>query len=284
MRDENKQSSKKEETFNLQRFLKKRWALPAIYLAVAALLLSAFFFMQSQNGQIANPDDPIDVEENPNGPTGMHGEDAVPVTTDGEVVKLPISDENEVEIVGTFYDVNGTAEEQQAALVYYNNYYYQNKGIDLAKDGEESFDVTAALSGTVVKAEQDSLLGYVVEVDHDNGIVTHYHSLGELNVEQGDTVRQGDILGSAGRNLYNENAGVHVHFEIRKDGIAINPEDALQQPVSFLEDLEGASEEATEGEDEKESEDARDGEGEGEDESDREEQNDDVKEDTNEDA
>ncbi|WP_017726023.1 M23 family metallopeptidase [Halalkalibacterium ligniniphilum] len=238
MNEDNKKTSKNEErSFQVQRFLRKRWLVPAIYLVAAAgILSSALYFMQGQDEIVAPDDGSIEVEENQFGSTGL-GEDAVPVASGSEVIKLPVADENEVNIVGSFYDVNGTPEEQQSALVYYNNYYYQNKGIDLAKDGEESFDVTASLSGTIVKAEKDSLLGYVVEIDHDNGIVTHYHSLGELNVEEGETVRQGDVLGTAGRSLYNEDAGVHAHFEIRQNGLALNPEEVLHQTIQSLAEL-----------------------------------------------
>ncbi|UTW68323.1 M23 family metallopeptidase [Anaerobacillus sp. HL2] len=40
----------------------------------------------------------------------------------------------------------------------------------------------------------------------------------KVKVEEGQSVKQGDTIGQAGRNLYNKDAGVHVHFEIRHDG------------------------------------------------------------------
>ena len=94
----------------------------------------------------------------------------------------------------------------------------------------------ASLSGTVIKAEKDELLGYVVEMNHDNGVVTHYHSLENLAVEEGDAVKQGEILGRAGRNLYNTEAGVHVHFEIRQNGIPVNPTNLFEQPIDSIGD------------------------------------------------
>ena len=42
----------------------------------------------------------------------------------------------------------------------------------------------AALSGTVTKAEKDSLLGYVVTVDSGNGVAVSYQSLGSVKVEK----------------------------------------------------------------------------------------------------
>ncbi|WP_096203072.1 M23 family metallopeptidase [Bacillus sp. FJAT-45350] len=236
MRDEEKNKSSKTEeskSFNVQRFLRKRWALPAVYLGAAAIVLSAFFVMQGQQDEGALPPDEMGVEQETNELVG-YDQEAIPVTNQNEVVKMPVVDENEVEVVGYFYDYEASPEEQQAALVYYNNTYYQNKGIDLAKESGESFDVTAALSGTVVKAEKDSLLGYIVQINHDNGVVTHYQSLESIEVEEGATVKQGDLLGQAGRNLYNSDAGVHLHFAIRHNGDAINPLDFVNQSIETI--------------------------------------------------
>ncbi|MBU8905907.1 M23 family metallopeptidase [Desertibacillus haloalkaliphilus] len=226
-------NSSNEESFNVQRFLRKRWVLPAVYLGSAALVISAVFWLQSPD-EGAMPGEDFEVEEQPIGEGTEFDEEAVPVTATQEIVQMPVTDENEVEVIGQFYDYDATAEEQQAALVYYNNTYYQNKGIDLAMESGESFDVTAALSGTVVSAEKDELLGYVVQLDHDNGIVTHYQSLEEVDVEEGVYVNQGDVLGQAGRNVYNSDAGVHVHFEIRQDGVPVNPQSFFGESFETL--------------------------------------------------
>ncbi len=177
------------------------------------------------------------------------------------MLKVPVASENQVEIVGQFYDVNSSTEEQQEALVYYNNTYFQNKGIDYADPEGEAFEVTAALSGTVTEAKKDSLLGYVVELNHGNDIVTHYNSLESIDVEVGDTVKQGDALGVAGLNLYNSEAGVHVHFQLRQDGVPVNPNELFEQPIESIvdnskeEDKEAADEEDKEVTDEEDKED-----------------------------
>ena len=259
MRDEEKNQSskhKEESSFNAKRFMKKRWILPAVYLGAAAIVLSTFFFMQGQNDTAL----PTEEGTNPNGidVTVPFDEDAVPVTGLNEVFKMPVVDENEVEIVGYFYDYDASPEEQQAALVYYNNTYYQNKGIDLKTESGESFEVTAALSGTVVKAEKDSLLGYVIQINHDNGVVTHYQSLEGVEVEEGQQVKQGDLLGKAGRNLYNADAGVHLHFEIRHDGLAVNPLDFMNQNLQALIDAHQEEAEVNADEEEDKEEDKED--------------------------
>ncbi|WP_227937052.1 M23 family metallopeptidase [Alkalihalobacillus deserti] len=236
--EENKRSSKSEEkSLNVKSLLRKRWLLPALYLVAAAGVLSAVFIMQGQD-ESAAPQDSVEVTDpSQAGNAFPYGENAVQVTASSEIIKMPVVNEEETTVVGYFYDVNGTPEEQQEALVYYNNTYFPNKGMDFAHTDGESFDAAAALSGTVVKAEKDSLLGYVVEISHENGVVTHYHSLETVEVEEGATVQQGDVLGRAGRNSYNTDAGIHIHFEIRQDGIAVNPNDVFQQPIDSVRDI-----------------------------------------------
>ncbi|ERN51907.1 M23 family metallopeptidase [Alkalihalophilus marmarensis] len=232
--EENKRSSKNEEnSFDLQSFLKKRWVVPAVYLVAAAGVLSAVFFMQGGD-ESALPGEGVEVEDPSQ--EGMYGEEAVEVTAANEVIKKPVAEEEGIEVVVHYFDESASAEEKELALVYYNNEYRQNKGIDFGHVENESFDVAAALSGTVVKSEKDALLGYVVEVSHDNGIVTHYHSLDGVELEEGQVVRQGDVIGQAARNLYNQEAGVHVHFAIRQDGVAVNPSDVFEQPIDSIGD------------------------------------------------
>ncbi|WP_100374167.1 M23 family metallopeptidase [Bacillus sp. FJAT-45037] len=232
--EENKRSSKTEEkAFDLQSFLKKRWIIPAVYLVAAAGVLSAVLFFQGEDESTA-PNEGVEVVD----PTGqdMYGEDAVEVTAANEMIKKPVAEEEGIEIVVHYFDEQATAEEKEQALVYYNNEYRQNKGIDYGHVENANFDVVAALSGTVVKSEKDALLGYVVEISHDNGIVTHYHSLEGVELEEGEVVKQGDIIGQAARNLYNQEAGVHVHFAIQQDGVAVNPNDVFEQPIDSIGD------------------------------------------------
>jgi murein DD-endopeptidase MepM/ murein hydrolase activator NlpD len=63
--------------------------------------------------------------------------------------------------------------------------------------------------------------GNVVDVKHGNGFVTRYGHNKKNLVKVGDTVKKGQpiaLLGSSGRST-----GPHVHFEVQKDGVAIDP-------------------------------------------------------------
>ena len=61
-----------------------------------------------------------------------------------------------------------------------------------------------------------------------------YQALGSIVVEPGTPVVQGQLLGTSGTNLLNPDLKSYVHFEVRKDEVAINPETALEVAISDL--------------------------------------------------
>ncbi|WP_251552306.1 M23 family metallopeptidase [Neobacillus muris] len=226
--EENKRSS---QSSSVKRFFKKRWVFPAIYIASAAIILTGVLWYQSSAG------DSDKYEYKSSDLTGKkNNAPAVEVNTALENVKMPVANDKDAEIKTKFYDFNGKAEDQEAALVFYNNTYQPNTGVDITMKDGETFDVTASLSGTVTRVEEDAILGNVIEIEHDNGIVTQYQSVKDIEVDAGDKVKQGDVLAKAGQSLFNEKAGTHVHFEIRKDGVAVNPSDYFNKPLSALQE------------------------------------------------
>lgn len=228
MNEENKGASKNKWS----RIFRKKWFFPAVYLTIAALLLTVVVWYQNLDNQI--PDAQEGSEDYvPN----LHDEDAESVMEQQEVVKTPVADQEQAEIVTKFYDYNAEEEDQENALVLYNNRYYQSTGIDIAHANDESFDVMASLSGTVTEVKEDPLLGNVVSLSHENGVTTYYASLGEVTVKAGEKVKQGDQLGTAGKNLFGKDKGIHVHFQLRKDDKGVNPESFFNQPVSKLDSL-----------------------------------------------
>lgn len=228
MKDDKKSHLQNEMPSKFKQLLRKRWFYPAVYLGVAAIVIASVLWMQS-GSNVADQD---------NEQTAHNEEqEAIPVAQQQEVFVEPVL-ANDVEVITPFYDPKASAEEQESALVFYNNKYHQNQGIDYARKSGEAFDVTAAMSGTVLKAEKDELLGYVVELKHSNGVTTIYQSLANVNVKEGDKVEQGDVLGEAGKNVFNKDAGTHVHFEIRKDGIAVNPQDYFGKSLSAIPSME----------------------------------------------
>ncbi len=99
-----------------------------------------------------------------------------------------------------------------------------HSGIDLAATAGASIYSTA--DGTIISAGRDGSYGNMVDVDHGFGIVTRYGHLSEINVHKGDKVKKGSIIGVQGST--GRSTGLHLHYEVRYNGEAINPQKFLQ--------------------------------------------------------
>ncbi|MCR2821383.1 M23 family metallopeptidase [Lederbergia panacisoli] len=230
MREEEKNRSSQWKTF-----FKKRWVFPAVYLVAAALLISTIVWYQASNNPVKDPE----VAENGKDITGKNNEEPViEVNQSFENVVMPVKNDDEVVIKTQFFDANASAEKQEEALIVDGNKYRPNMGLDIAnKDGKE-FEVVAALSGKVASVRQDALLGNVIEVEHEKGVVTIYQSVKDIKVKAGDSVQQGDLLATSGTSQLNMAAENHVHFEIRKDNQALNPQTYFGQSLTVLSEAE----------------------------------------------
>ncbi|MBR5217308.1 MAG: M23 family metallopeptidase [Oscillospiraceae bacterium] len=96
-------------------------------------------------------------------------------------------------------------------------------GLDIqAAEGDA---VKTAAAGTVVKVEDDELMGTTVFIQHAGGYTTQYSSLqADPPVREGQTVVAGDIIGTVGSTATAENnMGPHLHFSVSKDGKVIDP-------------------------------------------------------------
>ncbi len=250
MKEENNGASKNK----WRRIFRKKWFFPALYLTIAAVLLTAVIWYQNLDNQIPQVEqDEQEVETDDYSPT-PNDEEAQPVVDQQEIIQMPVADQEQAEIVTKFYDYNADQEDQESALVLYNNRYYQSTGVGIAAPEGDTFDVIAALSGTVTEVKEDPLLGNVVIMSHDDDVMTYYAALEDVQVSAGDTVSQGEQIASAGNNLFGKDDGTHVYFELRKDGQEVNPEEFFGQPVSSLSSLtEEASEDTDASEESEES-------------------------------
>lgn len=240
MREEEKKRSSQDSS--LKRFFQKRWVFPAIYIASAAIILTAVLWYQTSGSNVAKDNE---YDYNSTDIAGKkYDQPAIEVNRSLENFVWPVTNPDTAVIQKQFYDFDGTAEEQEAALVSYNNSYHPNTGIDISMKNGETFDVLAALSGTVTDIREDSLLGNVIIIEHDKGVVTQYSSVKDFSVEVGTQVKQGQAIAKAGQSLFNEEAGVHVHFEIRKDNNPVNPISYFDKPVSSLQVEKPADEKA----------------------------------------
>ena len=94
-----------------------------------------------------------------------------------------------------------------------------HKGLDLA--GALNSPVLATGDATVYFSGVQSGFGNIVILDHGNGYKTYYAHLNRTRVNTGDRVARGDLIGDMGNS--GRSTGVHVHYEIRKDGVSLNP-------------------------------------------------------------
>ncbi|MGJ7038208.1 murein DD-endopeptidase MepM/ murein hydrolase activator NlpD [Shinella sp. BE166] len=92
-------------------------------------------------------------------------------------------------------------------------------GIDFrARTGTE---IHAAGAGTVVVAGRNGGYGNMVEIDHGDGLTTRYAHLSRVLVKVGDHVDEADPVGLSGTT--GRSTGPHLHYEVRRDGKAIDP-------------------------------------------------------------
>lgn len=80
---------------------------------------------------------------------------------------------------------------------------------------------SATAAGTVTIAGWNGGYGRMVEIDHGNGLATRFAHLSRIDVKEGDKVRIGDIVGLIGSS--GRSTGPHMHYEVRRDGQAVDP-------------------------------------------------------------
>jgi murein DD-endopeptidase MepM/ murein hydrolase activator NlpD len=92
-------------------------------------------------------------------------------------------------------------------------------GIDFRSPQGRKVEATAA--GRVVVAGRSGGYGNLVEIDHGKGLSTRYAHLSRIDVSVGETVKAGDVVGRVGST--GRSTGPHLHYETRRDGVAVNP-------------------------------------------------------------
>ena len=96
----------------------------------------------------------------------------------------------------------------------------RHQGIDLPYP--KGTPVKAAFDGRVRWASYSNGYGKLVIIRHENGLETFYGHLSEYNVEVGQWVHSGDVIGLGGST--GRSTGPHLHFETRYRGFAFDPE------------------------------------------------------------
>ena len=97
-----------------------------------------------------------------------------------------------------------------------------HEGVDLIAEAGEQ--VKCSFDGTVKSVTTDSFDGTTVVITHDGGFETTYKLLDGVTLKAGDSVAEGDVLGTVSSSALSEIAqGTHIHLELTKDGEKIDP-------------------------------------------------------------
>ena len=94
-----------------------------------------------------------------------------------------------------------------------------HKGLDIA--GNMGDNIVSAMEGTVVQYSEEGDYGKHLRIQNGE-VLTLYAHCSELLVQEGSTVKQGDVIAKVGAT--GRATGPHLHFEIRRDDRFINPE------------------------------------------------------------
>lgn len=82
--------------------------------------------------------------------------------------------------------------------------------------------IKAILNGTIIFADWTPTTGNVIILRHNNGFISVYKHAASLTKSQGDVVKTGEVIALAG-STGQESTGIHLHFELWKDGYPIDP-------------------------------------------------------------
>lgn len=99
----------------------------------------------------------------------------------------------------------------------------KHTGLDIAANQGTQIKVVA--DGTVTCASYSGSYGYLVKVDHGNGVETWYAHTSKMYVKEGQEVKAGDVIALVGST--GNSTGPHLHFEVRINGEHVNPQKYL---------------------------------------------------------
>ena len=199
--------------------------IPTIYLLVLFFITICVYFARKEYYS-----DNINLDNITYVSSGVFNR-SIPIINIPDIIREPVS-ESDIPIVRFFYNSGSDLDRKEKSIVLYENTYMPNTGIDYAK--EEVFDVISVYDGTVVDIGDDELLGKTVKIRHNGELISVYQGIDNLEVKKGDVVFTGQKIATSGKSKINNSLGNHLHFEIYKDGITINPENCFNQKIGDI--------------------------------------------------
>lgn len=98
-------------------------------------------------------------------------------------------------------------------------------GTDISPSGENI--ISATLSGTVISSDFTVETGYTIIIQHKSDIISVYKHNKSSFVNAGDLIETGQAIAIYGNSGENTN-GPHLHFELWRKGVSLNPEDYIE--------------------------------------------------------
>ena len=193
----------------------KPFLFPVLYISLIFTLVVGLYF----TSRVMSKDNEEALEDVNYVSSIILGE-VVPVINIDTTIINPYISEN-VKIARYFYNMEDDLDRQKESLIYYDNTYMPNTGIDYTAD--ENFEIVSILDGTVIDIKEDEMLGKIIEIRHENELISSYAGLSEINVQKGETISQGMKIGISGTSKINESLKTHLHLEIYQNGINVDP-------------------------------------------------------------
>ena len=99
-----------------------------------------------------------------------------------------------------------------------------HEGVDLS--AEVNSRIFATADGVVTQSGQVGGFGLLIEIKHDNGLMTRYGHANKLLVQVGDFVKKGQLIGLVGNT--GRSTGNHLHYEVLMGGQSIDPQKLMK--------------------------------------------------------
>lgn len=107
-----------------------------------------------------------------------------------------------------------------------------HNGVDI--NGAKGDQVSAISDGVVTELEHSEIWGTIITINHGNGFTAKYYGLQKDGVSQpGEEIKANSIIGVLGEIPIENADGIHLHFELYKDGVTVSPSDYLGKSVDI---------------------------------------------------
>jgi murein DD-endopeptidase MepM/ murein hydrolase activator NlpD len=95
-----------------------------------------------------------------------------------------------------------------------------HRGLDIAN--HKGTPIIAPAEGVVTYVGRKGLLGNIVEINHGHGFITRYGHISKALTQKGQKVKRGEEIAQIGTT--GRSTGPHLHYEVRLNGIQVNPQ------------------------------------------------------------